>query len=87
MTKDFFQPTVLVLRMAPEGGPMKMMPFSFNLAGNLGFSLEWPQPGQTASTWDGMCQKIEGPPRFFVVFFVSFWNQKEKSLGVLTDEG
>ena len=46
--------TSLQLTASPEGGPMKVMPFSFNLAGSLGFSLAWPQPGQTASTSDGM---------------------------------
>ena len=46
---------------APEGGPMKIMPFSFNVAGSLGFSLACPQPGQTASTWSVKGrQKVQG---------------------------
>ena len=34
---------------------MKMMPFSFRVAGSFGFSLACPQPGQTASTWRRAC--------------------------------
>mmetsp|Transcript_32470 Transcript_32470/g.75831 ORF Transcript_32470/g.75831 Transcript_32470/m.75831 type:complete len:217 (-) Transcript_32470:321-971(-) len=36
--------------ITPEGGPIKVMPISLSLAGSFGFSLAWPQPGQTAST-------------------------------------
>ena len=36
--------------MTGAGGPMKAMPFSFKARGSFGFSLAWPQPGQTAST-------------------------------------
>ena len=41
------------LGLAPDGGPMKVMPFAFKVAGSLGFSLACPQPGHTASTCKG----------------------------------
>ena len=41
------------LGLAPDGGPMKVMPFAFKVAGSLGFSLACPQPGHTASTYQG----------------------------------
>ncbi len=67
---------------------MKMMPFSFSLAGSLGFSLAWPQPGQTASTSSGpndVSLKMEEMP-WKCLSFLQHWNLNMAFWGILRME-